>query len=143
MKVNGFACDQCEKFFEDNSDFFTVNRRDLIVEVCCTACLRKMAGELVAAESQATGAKPGVTGRPAVPSEKAINAAQARVRMNGSQGISGGSTPNDEPCDACGRIIDTRQGLAAHRRKAHGLLGLPGSPDRPSRAKDTNVESTT
>lgn len=160
MKVNGFACDQCERFFENNDDFYTVNRGDFIVEVCCSVCLRKMASELVGAEAATTpkpAAKPknpnpneppNPMGRPAVPSDKAIEAAQNRlVRLNNTG--AGGATPNKEPCDVCGRVFPSRQGFAAHRRKAHGKAGLPttrvtpdgvlvsddGAKPRPSRAQ--------
>jgi hypothetical protein len=130
MKVNGFACDQCEKFCESNADFYIVNRGDFIVEVCCSTCLRRMAAQLVAAETKVspTPTKHPERGRPAIPSDKAIDAARVRLNVKGNGvGGNGGATPNDEPCDVCGRMIPTRQGLAAHRRKAHGKAGLPGT----------------
>jgi C2H2-type zinc finger len=101
MKVQGFACDVCEKFGSDTEAWFNVTRNGTSTDVCSPDCLSKLGRQIKLAEA------------PPMPSGP---------RANGGPGP-GGTTPNTDPCPECGRMFPTRQGLGAHMTRVHGVRG--------------------
>lgn len=113
MKVEGFACDQCNQFSEDQAGWLTVvaiSDRQVRVEVCGPACLLKMARELVKAEAQ--------------PDELEHQAKQAvleRRRAKDRERKREQRQPGPVQCDVegCGRSFKNEHALSMHRVRTH------------------------
>src|SRR5215831_2338670 len=122
MKVDGYACDQCNQFSRDRGGWIRVTpiadvisqTSDGTVEVCGPACLLKVARELVKAESQVEPEELEHMAKQAVLDKRDRD---RQYNQEYEQSRNGGPVKCDVP--GCGRSFKNLQGLSMHKVRIH------------------------